>query len=152
MQREVWTDADFENMSWHDNHVHGVRFVEGDNGEGELVLDIDHILEWLKSEDGEFLFRVQPAVLVFHGVMFPRMSIDYATATAAFGPFMIDGIKRRVENRERCQAQIWKLPISWPGGEIEFEARGFTQRAQGQPSVSRKQLLTPAHRGGLPNK
>jgi hypothetical protein len=29
MQLQVWTDADFERMSWHDNHVHAIRFVEG---------------------------------------------------------------------------------------------------------------------------
>ena len=69
MQLQVWTDADFERMSWHDNHVHAIRFVEGQNGEGELVLDIDYILEWQKADGAAFLFRVQPATLVFHGVM-----------------------------------------------------------------------------------
>jgi hypothetical protein len=146
MQLQVWTDADFERMSWHDNHFHGIRFVEGQNGEGELVLDIDYILEWQKAEGTEFLFRVQPATLVFHGVMFPRIAIDYAATTAAFGPFMIDGIERRVEKRERHEARMWRLPVSWPGGQIEFEARGFTQRAEGQPLVSSSQLLSAERR------
>jgi len=150
--QEVWTEADFDRMSWHDNHVHGIRFIGGENGEGELVLDIDHILEWLKAEDGGFTFRIQPVTLVFHGVMFPRIAIDYAAATAAFGPFMIDGIERRMESRVRYEAQVWKLPISWPGGEVEFEARGFTQRAEGQSFVTTSQLLTPVQRRYAPNK
>ena len=28
IERE-WTELDFESMSWHDNHVHGLRIVEG---------------------------------------------------------------------------------------------------------------------------
>ena len=144
--RQIWTDADFERMSWHDNHVHAIRCVEGENGEGELVLDIDHILEWLKGDESGLLFRVQPATLVFHGVIFPRIAIDYAAATAAFGPFMIDGIERRVEKRQHYEAQVWRLPISWPGGQIEFEARGFTQMAEAPPLVTSSQQLTPTER------
>ncbi|WP_116812869.1 hypothetical protein [Steroidobacter cummioxidans] len=148
--RQIWTDADFERMSWHDNHVHAIRCVEGENGEGELVLDIDHILEWLKGNEGGLRFRVQPATLVFHSVMFLRIAIDYAAATAAFGPFMIDGIERRIEKREHYEAQVWRLPISWPGGQIEFEARGFTQTAEGLPLVTSSQQLTPAERRHAP--
>lgn len=122
--RQIWTDADFERMSWHDNHVHAIRCVEGENGEGELVLDIDHILEWLKGEEGGLRFRVQPATHVFYGVMFPRIAIDYAAATAAFGPFMIDGIERRIEKREHCEAQVWRLPISCPEVRLNSKRAG----------------------------
>lgn len=115
-----------------------------------MVLDIDYILEWQKAEGTEFLFRIQPAILVFHGVMFPRIAIDYAAATAAFGPFMIERIERRVEKRERYETRVWRLPVSWPGGQIEFEARGFTQRAEGQPLVGSSQFLAPARRGSAP--
>jgi hypothetical protein len=133
-------------MSWHDNHVHGVRFVEGKDGQGDLVFDIDHILEWIQGEESGFKFRILPVTLAFHSVMFPRIAIDYAAATAAFGPFMIHGIERRLEQRDHYQAQIWKIPITWPGGEVEFEALGFTQRGQGEPLVTSRQMLTPDQR------
>jgi hypothetical protein len=74
------------------------------------------------------------------------MRFDLLRATAAFGPFMIDGIERRLEKRERYEARMWRLPVSWPGGQIEFEARGFTQRAEGQPLVSSSQLLAAERR------
>jgi hypothetical protein len=53
-QRMQWTESDFDTMSWHDNHVHGIR-VEQDNpehGTGILALDLDYILEWLRGDDG----------------------------------------------------------------------------------------------------
>jgi hypothetical protein len=34
-------------LSEHDNHVHAVRLAEGEDGAGDLELDIDHIPEWL---------------------------------------------------------------------------------------------------------
>ena len=61
----------FEDYSWHDNAIHGFRIVEGPDGcGGELILDIDFIVEWLppKGENNAFEFRVAPAHLTFHDV------------------------------------------------------------------------------------
>jgi hypothetical protein len=32
----TWTQEAFDSMSWHDNHVHGLRVVEGEHGAGEM--------------------------------------------------------------------------------------------------------------------
>jgi len=48
--KRFWTDADFSDLSWHDNSVHAFRVIEGKDGAGELFLDIDHIVEWIESE------------------------------------------------------------------------------------------------------
>jgi len=60
---------------------------------------------------------------------------------------MIGGIERRSEQRTHYLAQIWKIPIIFPKGEIQFEARGFTQRRQGPAILSNGQLLSPEERG-----
>jgi hypothetical protein len=119
-------------MSWHDNHVHGIRFIEAKTVRVTSFSTLTKF-EWLKDEGSGFRFRILPVTLTFHGVIFPRIAVDYAAVTAAFGPFMIHGVERRVEKRARYEAQMWRLPIAWPGGEIEFEARGFTQRGEGEP-------------------
>src|SRR5579862_3203437 len=121
MPVHVWTDDQFDQMSWHDNHVHAIRIVEGVHGSGDLVLDIDHIVEWLDGPDRSFRFRVLPAILTFHGVMFLRASLDYAAPTMAFGPFSIHDIARRMEPRERYVAQLWTISINCPVGEFTFE-------------------------------
>ena len=145
MTSQVWTDAQFDEMSWHDNHVHALRIVEVSDGAGDLILDVDHIVEWIKDGNA-FNFRIVPVTLTFHDVMFLRMTLDYATPTAAFGPFMIHGIERRTEQRPRYLAQLWKVDISWPRGEIEFEARGFTQRTLGEAVLSQGQCLSAKER------
>ena len=83
-----------------------------------------------------------PAVLTFHGVMFLRASLDYATPTMAFGPFSIAEITRRMEQRERYIQQLWTISINCPYGEFAFEGTGFTQRAIGDPILCDRQCLT----------
>lgn len=146
MPRQVWTDRQFDDMSWHDNHVHAIRIVEGADGAGDLVLDLDHIVEWLDEPNRGFRFRIAPALLTFHGVMFFRISLDYATPSMAFAPFAIHDISRRAEQRERYVAQLWTISLNWPNGEIAFEARGFTQRTAGEPILSDGQYLSPEQR------
>ena len=142
MSAKVWTDQQFEQMSWHDNHVHALRIVEGVDGSGELELDLDYILEWISNADGGFRYRIVPVTLTFHEVMFLRASLDYATPTAAFGPFMIHEIERRFEQRERYVAQLWNISVNWPSGEFAFGASGYTQRGFGEPILSERQCLS----------
>jgi len=145
MPEQVWTHQQFEEMSWHDNHVHGLRIVEGSHGAGELVLDLDFILEWNCGPDG-CKFQIVPAALTFLEVTNLRIALDWATTTAALGPFSISGIERSSERRERYVAQIWKILINWPNGEIVFEASGFVQRATGTPVLSNGQCLSADER------
>ena len=142
MAEQLWTDRQFEEMSWHDNHVHGLRVVEGAHGSGELVLDLDYILEW-SCQGEQCKFRIVPATLTFLDVTNLCISLDYATPTAALGPFSIQAIERGREARERYVAQVWRILINWPHGEIVFEAKGFEQRSWGEPVLSDNQWLRP---------
>jgi len=106
MSAQAWSDRQFGEMSWHDNHVHSLRIIEREHGAGDLVLDLDYILEWVTCEDDNCEFRIVPAILTFNGVTNLRVSLDYATPTAALGPFSIHTIQRRTERRERYNAQL----------------------------------------------
>jgi len=141
MAAHVWTDRQFDEMSWHDNHVHALRIIEGTHGAGELILDLDYILEWVAGEGGRCAFRIVPATLTFKSVTSLRISLDYATPTAALGPFSIHEIERSTEQRERYEAQLWKILVNWPVGEISFEAHGYEQRSTGDAVLSEEQSL-----------
>jgi hypothetical protein len=142
-----WTHEQFDEMSWHDNHVHSLRVLEGENGAGELLLDLDYILEWLKCTD-TMRFDLVPATLRFTGVTNLRIFLDYASPSAAMGPFSIHAIERSMQPRERYVAQVWKLVVNWPVGEISFEASGYEQCATGKPIVSDVQHLSAEERKG----
>jgi hypothetical protein len=143
---QAWSEQQFDEMSWHDNHVHALRIVEGVHGAGQLVLDLDYILEWVKCEGDSCEFRIVPATLVFKDVTSLRLTLDYATPTAALGPFSIHAIERRTERRERYDAQLWRILVNWPVGEISFEASGFEQLATGDPVLSAAMYLDASQR------
>ena len=120
----------------------------GEWGSGSLILDIDYIAEWV-CEGSACQFRIVPAKLTFLGVTALRIALDYATVTAAMGPFSIHAIHRREEIRERYTAQVWTIEISWPKGEIEFEANGFEQIAMAEPVLCKEQHLPPDARSAI---
>ncbi len=142
-----WTEADFDDLSWHDNVVHALRLVEGEYGAGLLILDIDYILEWLRDDSGEILFRIAPASLEFQDVTHLKITLDYDTPSAGLTPFSLDRIERRMERRDRYEAILWTLGVNWPIGSIKFEAKGFRQFLRGPAVVSSQQRLSVELRG-----
>ena len=147
---QTWTTADFNELCWHDCHIHGFRLGEFHDGHGtaELEFDIDFIVEWL-CEGGSCRFRIAPATLTFHEVFGLRIELDYATPTAGMTPFSIDGLNREpISYPTGATSFRWRLPVNWPSGEITFESPGFTQFLRREPVETQGQFLTANQRGG----
>jgi len=144
---QTWTEEHFDNLSWHDNHCYGLRVVAGEHGTGQLILDLDHILEWRKASAEKFQFLIAPAVLTFNGVSELKVDLDYKAASAALTPFSIHAITRTLEKRERYTAKLWCIEVNWPEGEITFEATGFEQKLKGEPILSNDMWLKDYRRG-----
>lgn len=143
---KTWTTADFDAMSWHDNAVHALRVIEGQHGEGELVLDVDYIEEWIRGGD-HIEFVITPVRLQFHGVSELRVALDYSGPTAALSPFSLDAIERHEHVYPNGHTTYrWLLPVNWPAGEISFNSSGFTQTQVGPSVRSGKQHLDPVLR------
>jgi hypothetical protein len=145
MPTRQWSTADFDQMSWHDCHVHGLRITEGEHGAGELEFDLDYILEW-RCEQEDYSFVVAPAILRFHQVTDLRVAIDWSAPSAALGPFSLEGIERRSQPHPRYTATVWNLQINGPRGSIQFESRGFTQSTWGREVLTKRQCLAPSER------
>jgi hypothetical protein len=146
-----WTESDFDSLGWHDIHVHGLRVIEGEHGAGELRLDLDYILDWIhpKTQGGSFRFRVAPASLRFRDVTSLRLSLDYATPTAAIGPFSLDGIEREpISYGNGYESFSWTIAVNWPEGELTFESPGFVQMLTGPAVETDSQHLSDGERGG----
>ncbi len=150
MARTVWHTEDFESLSWHDVHVHGIRLACFDETEGtaDLQLDIDYILKW-ERRDEFVLFTVCPAELTFHDTFRLKFALDYATPTAGMCPFSIHDIRREtLEVAAGCKSFRWCIQINWPHGSLELEASGFTLRLVGTPVTQASQCLLSDRRRG----
>ena len=151
------SSADFDDLSWHDNALYGLRLDIGDYTRGDwrsdLVLDIDHIVEWLCAADGRVRFRVAPATLTFHDVTDLRIAVDCGDSggQAALSVLSIDAITReRLEDQKICLDRPyyrWRIALNVPqGGKVAFGASGFTQVPRAAPVLQDEQQLSPAER------
>jgi hypothetical protein len=146
----TWDESQFDQMSWHDNHVNGLRIRQGDGGGGEeLDLDIDYILEWLQPDTtGSGLrFRLAPATLTFRNVSGLRVAVDYDAMSAALMPFSIGLIERRPVPGTALSS--WTISLNWPAGHVTFDATGFQQALRVPAVISQSQVLPPAMRASL---
>jgi hypothetical protein len=153
----VYTEIDFDGLSWHDCHVWAVELRAGDPDDrdwtSDLALDIDFIMEWICGAAGGGQFRVAPATLVFHGITDLRIGIDWGRSgfQAALHPVSIGNVEReRIHNQKVYLDRpyySWRIRLNWPdGGEIVFGAVGFTQTLRAEPVLTEKQCLSLSER------
>jgi len=153
------TDAEFDDLSWHDNLVYGLRLDVGAPGIGnsrnDLVLDIDHIVATGAGTSDRPNFLVAPATLAFHNVTDLRIAIDFDDSglCLASNEIWIGDITRvpqPIEDQQICLDQVyyfWRIEIVSPGGnEITFGASGFTQTLRAEAVLQAEQRLSPVGR------
>ena len=156
----MWTGGDFERLSWHDNHLYAIGFSLGDVARGDwrsdLVLDIDHIVEWVCGSDRRPRFRVAPATLIFHHVTDLEIAIDWGDSghRTALREASIAGIGRTpIADQQICLDRPyyrWRIETNWPaGGAIAFGASGFSQTRRAAPVLMDEQKWSPLDRPAL---
>src|SRR5262245_6966863 len=131
IEKWVWSEADYEQMGWHDARIHAIAFL----GESfELMLDIDYILKWIEPGPTETYYRfwIAPATLVFQNVHDLRVDLE---------PFM--GVEIQDLNREHPQKPEnaedagrdteWRWTIETHEGEISLSSSGYTQYLRREP-------------------
>jgi hypothetical protein len=154
------TEADFDRLTLHDDTIHGLGLATGDPDRGlwqaDLVLDIDHIVEWVCGADKRPRFRVAPATLAFHDVTDLALAVDWGSSghQVALHPMAIDRLKReRVSEQKICLDRPyyrWTIALNWPkGGSIAFGASGFALTLRAPPVLSDEQQLSPLDRDSI---
>jgi hypothetical protein len=151
---------DFDPFCWHDDPVYGLALRLGDpaanDWRSDLVLDIDHIVEWVRIED-RIRFRIAPATLVFHGVSDLRIDVDWGMRGWQVAPSLptIDHIEReRIgEGEQRIFLDrpyyAWRVAFASPtGGSTSFGAVGFDLTLRREPTVEDEQRVPASLRDG----
>ena len=96
-----WTHEQFSEMSWHDNHVHALRVVEGPHGTGELILDLDYVTSsclWTTP-------RPPPHWVLFRSTRFIA-TLSLASATSRrFGRSRSIGLRERLRLKLRAMSR-----------------------------------------------
>jgi hypothetical protein len=144
LEKNLWTDADFEKMSWHDCPIHAIFF----RNDCQLLLDIDYIFKWvLMKNKKHFQFWIAPCTLIFDNVY----NIQFESTNTNL---IIDSICRespRVpENAEYINKDTeYDWIIETTVGEISFTSVGYTQYVRNIPTLLRTQSIDMLTRGGI---
>lgn len=144
-EQQVWTEADFEAMSWHDNRVHAQAFFLEANG---FALDIDYIASWVPSAaSGNFLsFWLAPATLYFENAAEIEVNIGIHRVCE----LSIKELRQIQRGEMPCGAgAARRYEIDLSSGSISLNASGFTLHLRRNPSLSTSQFLTLDERGGI---
>ncbi|HEX8598842.1 MAG TPA: hypothetical protein VF952_10050 [Chloroflexia bacterium] len=143
IEKLVWTGADFDEMSWHDVHVHAFRLI---TETGEVCFDIDYIFQWVVPvpPDNSYKFWVAPATLIFEN------SSDVELYWNALGLFELDGISRSEEVVHSTGTSSWLWTLAGAiGGDASLRARGYRMYVRKPPVLISEQHLTLEERGGV---
>lgn len=144
LEKTLWTETDFDIMSWHDCAVHGLSFEK----EYKLLFDIDYIFKWVLMKDKrKYMFWISPCTLVFENVYDIAFESDYTE-------IIIDNISRENPQRPKNAEHIKKdLEYDWlietTAGEISFKSVGFKQYARQLPVLINMQVLDLETRNGI---
>ncbi len=140
---------------FHDDTIHAIQFipvdVDDDNWESELILDIDHITDWVKSSKDGYEFDVAEATLSFHDVS--EISIRCRILGGGANPIPIDRIERSDEpiiKRGDYVCFEWAICLNdGDDGTIRFIASGYSLEKARKPIRLSEQMIPKSQRLAL---
>ena len=142
--KTVWTEADFDAMSWRDAAVHAIALEPAPPHPGRLLVDLDYTVERVPAEVPAAApgFWVSPATLVFGPAS--DLAADINLPGPAFEP-SLDAILRSGPDEDG--ALVWTLAGRL--FSIGLRANGFTQYLRRAPVRRPRPRLSADERGGL---
>ncbi len=143
----IWTDQDFDNMSWHDVPVHAFSIIPKDYYY-ELMLDIDYIFEWINPTPPvkHYSFIMAPATLTFTGVW--DIETNIVTRKTVLEPLSILKIERlNPRKNENDKVTEWDWSIQLEQGTIKFNGYGYNQYTRRKPILIETNVLSEDQRG-----
>jgi hypothetical protein len=148
VEKWIWTDADFEQMGWHDSWVYAIAFLPETF---EFALDLDYIFRWVHPAPGEtyFKFWVVPATLVFSDVDELNINLEIGYG----GGLEIADINRtdpqEIQAGDYAGQNTWRYVIETQEGEISLRAYSYKQYIRKKPVFGQAQALEMDVRGGV---
>ncbi|MGV7222640.1 MAG: hypothetical protein ACQ9MH_14070 [Nitrospinales bacterium] len=148
LEKEIWTEADFEVMNWHDCKIWAMMtHSDYDNYSWEIFFDIDYIFKWVASKDnkGWSDFWISPVTMVFLGTSDWKLDIEAPQCD-------IEILELSMENpRKTLNPQYTKYTFRFKcvEGEISFTAVGYKMYVRQKPMLGDTWSLTYNQRGGV---
>ena len=150
LDKNIWTQADYQQMDWHDCSIYGLTFMPVcERGTTHLVFDIDYILKWVdpRKPGQPISFWVSPCTLVFKDAFALTINVDRRGGTTNMLKIVDLYIVEKIEQEtNKC---IYEWTIDLQEGRINFKSSGFDQIVRQTPIFTGGQILTLDERNGI---
>ena len=124
----IYTEADFDRLSWHDCHIWGIELRAGDADDGDWTSDLALDIDW------------------------GRLGSQVSLHPASIGDVERERLRNQKVYLDRPYYS-WRIRLNWPdSSEIVFGAVGFTQTLRAEPVLTEKQCLSLGTRSRLSNR
>ncbi|MGW0170853.1 hypothetical protein ACWDWT_37625 [Streptomyces sp. NPDC003343] len=148
LTKSAWSDADFDEMGWHDATIHGLCVQPGAPDGSlppRLLLDIDYIVRWVHpvAPQTHFSFWTAPSTLVFDDVWDFEGDLGFKGMGLSL---QIDHLRRSAPEDGRGGPQ-WHLEGHF--FDLKFQATGFHQYLRQAPQYAQRLVLSNSERGGI---
>jgi hypothetical protein len=144
LAKTVWTHADFDQMTWHDNELHAIALEPALPEPGRLLLDIDCIVQWVPPEppSDRLGLWICPATLVFDPAW--DLTTDIDLRGWAFSLSLLS-----VQRSDPDEDGSFDRTLAGDQFTIKLGAPGFTQYLRRPPVYTSRARLTAEERGGF---
>ena len=150
LDKNVWTQEDYEQMGWHDSRIYGLLFLPDDETETtDLIFDIDYIFKWVHPVPPEqyFSFWLSPCTLIFKDTFALKMDIDNQGMKADLLEIADLILVSKIEQEKGVWIYEWEMELQ--EGNIRFKSTGFSQMVRHKPIYTKRQVLTLTERDGV---
>lgn len=142
--REIWTDADFDDMGWHDATMYSMDMPR--EGTFSVSFDIDYIFKWHKDGNRFVGWDVAPCTLRFENVSGLKASLNWMNDGGTNDAYtcIVDITRSNARPTPNGQLTVWDYHIELNSGEIDFSATGYNQTLRSPAVYSETQDLPRA--------
>jgi hypothetical protein len=150
IEKNIWTQDDFEIMGWHDSNIYGLTIEKGeDNWTADLLLDIDYIFKWIQPVPPvqTFTFWIAPCTLIFKETF--DLQMDFATDGGCLDLLEVADLYLTSKTEQEKNKYIYEWTIELQQGQIKLKSYGFEQIVRQEPVHIGQQVMTLEERGGI---
>lgn len=144
LEKEIWSEADFKVMGWHDASIWS---MVSNATQFEYLLDLDYIFKWVHPKENEtyFKFWVAPVTMVFENAFDVKIDIESQQG-------LIEVADLHMENPEltpngKFTSHTYRFECQ--EGEITVNATGFKMYVRQKPKLIQGQSFDLEERGGI---
>ena len=144
LEKDVWSEADFKVMGWHDASIWS---MVSNSEKFEYLLDLDYIFKWVHPKENEtyFKFWVAPVTMVFENAFDVKIDIESQQG-------LIEVADLHMENPElipngKFTSHTYRFECQ--EGEIVLKATGFKMYVRDNPKLIQGQSFELEERGGV---